>query len=170
MDAARNNTAVSPEEAYILSLIWSVWKNRCVAVILNFKIPELLCNTDKESISIEEIASKSGCQSSVQLYAVMKVLAHCGIGKELENKHFSKNKSMELLRRDQGSSLGHFFYYLSCDEHFSALRSLGGCLKTGERAFSIEHGMTHLDYLGDFETKYLNINSTRCLMGSLPTG
>ena len=105
-------------------------------------------------MSIEEIAAKSGCQTSTQLYAVMRLLARWGIGKEIENKHFKKNESMELLRRDKGPSLGHYFIYQSGDEHFSALRSLGACVKHGKPSFVLTHGMDHFTYMYDLEKCY----------------
>lgn len=105
-------------------------------------------------MSIEEIARRSGCETSLQLYDVMRVLARCGIGKELENKHFTKNDGMELLRRDQGPSLGHMFGYFASDELIRSLSSLGAAVKQGKPAFVLEHGMTHFTYMSDLERRY----------------
>lgn len=145
---------VSPEEANLLSIMHSAWKQRCICVAIDLKIPELLCNSSKPSMNIDDIAAKSHCESSEQLLAVMRLLAKCGIGKELEKRHFAKNKALELLRRDHGPSVGHLFGYHASDEHFSALSSLGACVKGGEPAFVLEHGMNHFDYLYDSEKPY----------------
>ncbi|XP_028512910.1 uncharacterized protein LOC110232448 [Exaiptasia diaphana] len=154
MEQTPQKMAVSSQEAYVLSIMHSLWKNRSIAVILGLKIPELLCNSEKPSMSIEEIATKSGCQSSTQLYALMRLLARWGIGRELENKHFTKNESMEVLRRDKGPSVGHAFEYYCSEEHYSALRSLGSCVKQGKPAFILEHGMDHFTYMYDLVKCY----------------
>lgn len=82
---------------------------------------------------------------------MMRLLALWGIGKGLENKHFAKNKALELLRRDQGPSFGHIFEYANGDECYTAMRSLAACVKHGKPAFVIEHGMTHTQYLYGLE-------------------
>lgn len=147
MASSNEGFAVSSEEASILSIMHSVWKHRCIGIMLGLKIPDLICNSSEPSVSIEEIASRTGCETSLQLYPVMRLLAQSGIGVELENKHFTKNKSLELLRQDKGPSLGHLAEYLTSDEHFTALRRLPACVKYGKPAFLNEHGMTHLEYM-----------------------
>ncbi|KAK3735656.1 hypothetical protein QZH41_002556 [Actinostola sp. cb2023] len=128
-----------------------MWQNRCLSLAVGLKIPELLCTSEESSLSIEDIAIKSGCKSSKQLYPIMKVLAQWEIGKELENKHFAKNQAMELLRRDKGPSLGHLVEYFCSEEHFSAMRYMAECVRNGQQAFVLEHGMSHFDYMNDTE-------------------
>ncbi|KXJ10491.1 Aclacinomycin 10-hydroxylase RdmB [Exaiptasia diaphana] len=154
MERSTQELAVSSQEGNLLTIMHSVWKNRCIGIIVGLKIPELLCNSEKPSTSIEEIAAKSGCKTSTQLYAVMRLLARWKIGKEVENKHFAKNESMELLRRDKGPSIGHLFEYHSSEEHVSALRSLGSCVKQGKPAFVLDHGMNHVEYMYNLEKCY----------------
>ncbi|KAK3733239.1 hypothetical protein QZH41_002011 [Actinostola sp. cb2023] len=144
-------TAISSEQSIILSMLHGMWQNRCLSLVVGLKIPDLLCNSQESSLSIEDIAIKSGCTSSKQLYPIMKLLAQWGIGKELENKHFAKNQAMELLRRDKGPSLGHLVEYLCSEEHFSAMRSMAECVRNGQQAFVLEHGMSHTDYMNDTE-------------------
>ncbi|KAK3726163.1 hypothetical protein QZH41_006940 [Actinostola sp. cb2023] len=127
--------------------------NRCLSVIVGLKIPELLCNSEESSLSIEDIATKSGCTSSKQLYPMMRVLAQWGIGKELENKSFAKNQAMELLRRDDGPNLGHMVAYYCSEEHITAMRSLAKCVRQNKPAFVLEHGMTHFDYMNEVTEK-----------------
>ncbi|KAK3715492.1 hypothetical protein QZH41_002226, partial [Actinostola sp. cb2023] len=146
-------TAISSEQSVILSMIHGMWQNRCLSVIVGLKIPELLCNSEESSLSIEDMAMKSGCTSSKQLYPMMRVLAQWGIGKELENKRFAKNQAMELLRRDKEPSLGHFVAYICSEEHFTAMRSLAKCVRQNKPAFVLEHGMTHFDYMNEVTEK-----------------
>lgn len=72
--------AISPEQNVILSMLYGAWQNRCLSLVVEFKIPELLCKSDKPSISIDEIATDTGCKTSTQLYPIMRVLAQWGIG------------------------------------------------------------------------------------------
>ncbi|KAK3701528.1 hypothetical protein QZH41_007905 [Actinostola sp. cb2023] len=125
--------------------------NRCLSAIVGLKIPELLCTSEEFSLSIEDIATKSGCTSSKQLYPMMRVLAQWGIGKELENKRFAKTQAMELLRRDKGPSLGHMLEYFGSDEFIMATRQMATSIRHGEPAFVLEHGMTHLQYMYEFD-------------------
>ncbi|KAK3727344.1 hypothetical protein QZH41_007742 [Actinostola sp. cb2023] len=146
-------TAISSEQNVILSMIHGMWQNRCLSVIVGLKIPDLLCTSEESSLSIEDIAIKSGCTSSKQLYPMMKVLAQWGIGKELENKRFAKNQAMELLRRDKEPNLGHMVAYHCSEEQFTAMRSLAKCVRQNKPAFVLEHGMTHFDYMNKVTEK-----------------
>lgn len=111
----------------------------------------MLSKNEKKSLSIEEIASQAGCQTSDKIYAVMKVLTQWGIGEEREDKHFVTNEVMELLRRDNGPSVGHLFEYHCGDEHYSSLRCLGASIKTSDSAFVLEHGMDHFTYMNSLQ-------------------
>jgi SAM-dependent methyltransferase len=144
--------AISQEENVILSMLHGMWQNRCLSVLVGFKIPEILCNTDEPSVSIEDIAAKTGCSSSERIYPIMRLLAQWGIGKELENKRFAKNKAMELLRRDNGPSLGDMIAHYCSDEYFTALRSFPEAVRTNRSAFLLEHGMKDLyEYMNEIE-------------------
>lgn len=107
---------------------------------------------EESSLSIEEIADKSGCASSKMLYPIMRALAQWGIGIELENKRFTKNQAMEILRRDKpGAGLGHAVEYHCSEEHFSALRFLAEGVKQNKPAFELDHGMNHFEYMQEPE-------------------
>src|SRR6056300_357841 len=147
MAESNPQSVISSEESFLLSILHSLWRNRCVSVIVGLKIPDIVCSSQETSISIEEIAATSGCDSSKQLYPMMRLAAQWGIGIELENKHFAKNKTLELLRRDKGPSVGHFVEYLLGDEFYSGSRSLAACVKHGKPAFLLEHGMAHFQYM-----------------------
>ncbi|XP_031571994.1 uncharacterized protein LOC116306099 [Actinia tenebrosa] len=133
--------AIGQEENFILSTFHGVWLNRCLSLVVGFKIPDLLCNTDKPSVSIEDIAAKTGCSSSEKIYLIMRLLAQWGIGKELENRHFAKNRAMELLRMDQGPSFGHFLSSYSSEEYLMGLLSLPEAVRSNQSAFFLAHGM-----------------------------
>ena len=159
MDCA--DSLFSPEHHTILSMIYGLWKSRCICLIVEFKIPEILCTTEKESVCIDEIARMTGCQSSAYLYPIMRVLAQYGIGIELENKHFKKNQAMELLRRDKGANLGHMAAYFTSDEHYTAFRSLGKSVRECQPCFMLEHGMNHFEYMNDIESKVYRLVKPR---------
>ena len=146
------STVMCSEESFILSTINALWKNRCLSLIVGLKVPELLCAAE-EPLSIEDIAKKSGCASSEGLYFVMKMLALWGIGKELENKQFAKNRGMQLLRRDNGPGLGHLIEYFCSEENIAATRSLAACIKRNQVPFVFEHGMNHFEYMNDIENR-----------------
>ena len=146
-------TVMGSEESFILSTMHALWKNRCLSLIVGLKIPELLCCAEEPSLSIEDIAKKSGCDSSKGLYPVMKLLAQWGIGKELQKKHFARNRGLELLRRDKGPGFGHLLAYFCGDEHYTSMRSLAACVKHGQPCFFLEHGMSHFEYMNDLENR-----------------
>ena len=58
--------------------------NRCLSLVVGFKIPDLLCNTDQPSISIQEIAEKKGCSASDRIYVIMRLLAQWELAKNLK--------------------------------------------------------------------------------------
>lgn len=166
--AATTPQAISPGQNVILSMLHGIWQNRCLSLIVDFKIPDLLC--DKQPLSIEEIATKTSCKSSKQLYPIMRVLAQWGIGKELPKKYFTSNEAMDLLRLDKGPSLGHLVSNYASEEHLMAMRSLPKCVREGTPAFELEHGMTLYEYMNDITNKHYDASKKSSGASKDPVG
>ena len=111
---------VMAEEKLVFSMLHGMWHSSCISVLLHLGVPEILCTSDKDSLSVDEIATKTGCSSSEQLYQVLRVLSQRGVGLEVDNKKFTANRAMQLLRRDQGTSLGHMAEIRLADEKWMA--------------------------------------------------
>lgn len=152
MEGSTTSDVISSDHSVILSMFHGMWQQRCLSLIVAFEIPELLCNSD-HPVHIDDIAAKTNCRSSKQLYPIMRVLAQWGIGKEMENKHFTTNPTMKLLRRDLGASLGHLVQHYGSEEHLMAMRSMAQCVREGTPAFVLEHGMTIFSYLSDISNQ-----------------
>ncbi|KAK3731532.1 hypothetical protein QZH41_002015 [Actinostola sp. cb2023] len=151
------------DQSLLLSMIHGMWQTRCLSVLVGLKIPELLCNTKEHSLDIEEVASKTGCTSTNQIYQIMRVLAQWGIGVELENKHFAKNHAMELLRRDEGPSMGHVVGFFCSEEMWKATVSFPEAVKQNCPAFVLEHGMDNFKYMNAIDScKYDPKNMSKC--------
>lgn len=124
-----------------------MWKSRCLSVVVSFAIPELLCES-KEPVSIQEIAERTGCRTDEQIYRVMRTMAQWGIGEEISGeKRFKANRAMELLRRDNGPSLGHMVGYYVSDELWATMLAFPEAIKNGDRAFERAHGMNTYGYM-----------------------
>ena len=109
------------EEKVIASMFSGIWKSRCLSVLVSLGIPELLCESS-ESVSIKEIAKRTGCRTGEQIYKIMRTMAQWGVGEEISGERsFKANKAMELLRRDKGPSLGHMAAYYGSDEVWSSM-------------------------------------------------
>jgi len=163
--------SVLEDRETIMSMIHGMWRTRCLNVLVGFKIPELLCNTSKKSLSIEEIASQTGCASTNQIYHVLRGMAQWGIGVELEDKHFAKNQAMELLRKDNGPSMGHVVEFCTNDEMWKAAVSFPEAVKQDRPAFVVEHGMTHFTYMFDSDNvPYDPTKMTKCHFSEHPIG
>ena len=142
------------EENIICSMFYGLWHNRCLSVLVSLGVPEILCNNVSTSMSIDEIAEKTGCTTSGQLYRVLSALAQWGIGVEKEDKHFAANRAIELLRRDEGPSMGHLVFYYGSDEVWAAMMEFPEAVKTGRPAYEIAHGVNVYEYLaGDKPAK-----------------
>ena len=135
------------EENIICSMNHGVWQSRCLSVLVSLDVPEILCNNVSTSMSIDEIAEKTGCTTSGQLYRVLSALAQWGIGVEKEDKHFAANRAIELLRRDQGPSMGHLVSYFGSDEIWAAMMEFPEAVKSGRPAYEIAHGMNVYEYM-----------------------
>lgn len=98
MEASNRQLVISSEESFLLSIYNSLWRNRCLSVIIGLKIPDIICSAET-SISIEAIAAKSGCDSTKQLYPMMRLLAQLGIGIELAREQtFCKEQNTGTLK------------------------------------------------------------------------
>jgi len=151
------------DQKSIMSMVHGMWQTRCLTVLVGLRIPELLCKASKQAMSIEEIAAQTGCSSTNQIYHVLRVMAQWGIGIELKDKHFSKNQAMELLRRDNGPSMGHLLEYCCNEEMWKAAVSFPEAVKQDRPAFVVEHGMTHFTYMFDKENvAYDPAKMTKC--------
>ena len=135
------------EENIICSMYHGVWQSRCLSLLVSLGVPEILCNSVSTSMSIDEIAEKTGCTASGQLYRVLSALAQWGIGVEKEDKHFAANRAIELLRRDQGQSMGHLVCYYGSDEIWAAMMEFPEAVKSGQPAYEIAHGMDLYEYM-----------------------
>lgn len=135
------------EEKIILSMLSGMWKSRCLNVIVSLGIPELLCESSG-SVSIQNVAEKTGCRTDEQLYIIMRAMDQWGIGEEIVGeKRFKANRHMQLLRRDKGPSLGHMVGYHTSDEMWTAMLDFPEAVKTGNTAFELAHGMNLFDYM-----------------------
>lgn len=138
---------VFSEERLISSMFCGVWKSRCLSVLVSLAVPELLCNSCSP-VSIQEIAERTGCRTDDKIYKLMRTMAQWGIGEELSHKRFQANRAMELLRRDNGPSLGHMVSYYGSDEVWTAMLGLPEAIKHGgNTAFELVHGMNLYDYM-----------------------
>ena len=135
------------EENIICSMYHGVWQSRCLSVLVSLGVPEILCNNVSTSMSIDEIAEKTGCTTSGQLYRVLSALAQWGIGVEKEDKHFAANRAIELLRRDQGPSMGNVVAYINSDQIWAAMMEFPEAVKSGRLAFEMAHGMNVYEYM-----------------------
>ena len=140
------------EEKVIASMFSGIWKSRCLSVLVSLGIPELLCESS-ESVSIQEIAKRTGCRTDEQIYKIMRTMAQWGIGEEISGKRsFKANKAMELLRSDKGPSLGHMVAYYGSDEVWSSMLVFPDAVKNGVTAFELAHGMNIYDYMYKVDT------------------
>ena len=135
------------EEKIISSMFDGIYKSRCLSVLVSLAIPELLCDSF-EPVSIQDIASRTGCRTDEQIYKLMRTMAQWGIGEELTGeRRFKANRAMELLRRDKGPSLGHMVGYYGSDEVWTAMLAFPETIKNGDSAFELAHGMSMYDYM-----------------------
>ncbi|RMX44590.1 hypothetical protein pdam_00002715 [Pocillopora damicornis] len=75
-------------------------------------------------------------------------MAQWGIGMKLSEKRFKANRAMELLRRDNGPSLGHKVGYYRSVEVWAAMLAFPEAVKDGgDTAFELAHGMNLYDYM-----------------------
>lgn len=151
-EKAAGGAGCNTEEKVIASMFSGIWKSRCLSVLVSLGIPELLCESS-ESVSIQEIAKRTGCRTSEQIYKIMRTMAQWGIGEEVSGeKCFKANKAMELLRRDKGPSLGHMVAYYGSDEVWSSMLVFPEAVKNGDTAFELAHGMNIYDYMYKVDT------------------
>ena len=148
------------EERLISSMFCGMWKSRCLSTVVCLGVPELLCNASA-SLDIEEIARKTGCRTVEKIYKLMRVMAQWGIGQEVSNKRFKANRAMELLRRDNGPSLGHMVAYYLSEEIWSAMFELPQAVKRSETAFELAHGMDFYDYIHRVESLDYNLDMVK---------
>lgn len=151
-EKAAEGAICNTEEKVIASMFSGIWKSRCLNVLVSLGIPELLCESS-ESVSIQEIAKRTGCRTDEQIYKIMRTMAQWGIGEEVSGeKCFKANRAMELLRRDKGPSLGHMVAYYGSDEVWSSMLVFPEAVKNGDAAFEPAHGMNIYDYLYKVDT------------------
>ena len=155
------------EEKLISSMFCGVWKSRCLSVLVSLGVPELLCNSCS-SVSIQEIAERTGCRTDEKIYKLLRTMAQWGIGEELIEKRFQANRAMELLRRDKGPSLGHMVSYYGSDEVWTAMFGLPEAIKHGgDTAFELAHGMNLYDYMYKVEELEYSFDKTNLNIGDV---
>ena len=128
-----------------------IWKSRCLSVLVLLGVPELLCNS-VTPVSIQKIAQRTACHTDEKIYKVLRTMTQWGIGKKLSEKHFKANRAMELLRRDNGPSLGHKVGYYGSVEVWAAMLAFPEAVKDGgDTAFELAHGMNLYDHMNRAE-------------------
>src|SRR5215471_7406714 len=136
--------APSPADVKIMQLATSYWASRCLHVVAELGIADLI---GEQPQSTESLAKSSGTQPN-SLYRVLRLLASVGIF-AWEDGAWRHTDSSRFLRSDHPGSLRDYVRMLGLPVFWSAFADLDHSLHTGEPAFAKQHPEGVFGYLSE---------------------
>jgi len=134
--------APSPADIKIMQLTTSYWASRCLHVVAELGIADLIGERPQ---STDSLAKGSGTQPAA-LYRVLRLLASVGIF-AWEDGAWRHTESSLFLRSDHTGSLRDYVRMLGLPVFWSAFADLDHSLRTGEPAFAKQHPEGVFGYL-----------------------
>ena len=136
-------TATSPAEL-VHNLCRSRILSNAILVAVDLGLADLVL---KQSITINELATKTGCHQD-SLHRLMRCLSYAGIFEEDGNSYTSTELS-EVLVKNSRTSIRDLIYMESLDWFTDTLNGLAYSVRTGKPAFDHIHGQDWVEYLRD---------------------
>jgi SAM-dependent methyltransferase len=122
--------------------MYAGWLSAAVYSAARLRIADHLADGEH---SVDELAELTGTHAE-SLYRLMRALAGAGYFREEEGRKFGTTPLAEFLRSDTEDSVKDLVLFYG-QEVYRAYGALAEAVRTGERAFDIEHGMPLWDYL-----------------------
>lgn len=124
----------APSSATIRRYMYGSWVAQAIHAAVQLDLPEHLAAGGGDVVSLAE---RSGTQPD-PLYRLLRALASVGIFSEDSPRHFVATELSECLRVDAVSHLVRFYG----TEVYRSYGRLPDSVRTGERGFDLEYGMT----------------------------
>ena len=132
--ALPNASTPSPANIQLMQLTTAYWTSRCLHVIAELGIADLIGDQPK---STDALAKSAGTQPQ-PLYRVLRLLASVGIF-EWKDGGWRHTDASRFLRSDHPESLRDYVRMLGLPAFWSAFADLDHSLRTGKSAFAKHH-------------------------------
>lgn len=128
---------------YLYPMIMKFWLAPTLALAVQLKLPDLIADGPK---SAEELATATSTHLP-HLRRMLNALTAENIFTLGEDHRFGPTPLSECLRAGHPSALAHLLNTCAYGENLAAWTELESCVRTGEYAFKVKHGMGWVDYL-----------------------
>ena len=142
MQPDHTDTTISPQSA-ILSITGQILPARCIAIVTELGIPDLIDDQPKDASSLAEHCGVH----PLSLFRMMRFLASINIFHQNDDGTFENSPQSEVLRKDVHGSVYPLVRADWQNLVWETYSHLYQGLESGEPAFSIAHGTSFFDYM-----------------------
>jgi hypothetical protein len=120
----------TPSHPAMMQIIHGTFVSRCVSVIAELGIADLLAAGPRDAVSL---AVQTGANPDA-LYRVLRMLAGLGIFAETANRSFQNSSLSDVLRSDAPGSLRNYARWMGCGLHWRTWGDIEYSVRTGNSA------------------------------------
>jgi hypothetical protein len=138
-------------QALLMQMMIGYWMSQPIYVAAKLGVADKLVDGPR---SIDELASELDCHGP-SLYRILRATASIGIFAERDDGRFELTSMGQLLRDDVPGSLRGWALWSGDEWHWRAWGKLLEGVKTGKKAFKLEHGVDVWSFLdGEADASY----------------
>ena len=127
----------APPSAIAARLVMAYTASQAVNAATKLGVAEVL---GKGALTVEEIARATQTQPD-RMHRLLRALAAFDVVKDLGSGRFELTPVGDCLRADSPTSVRSLVLLLGSESYYTALCSLDACVKTGQNAYQLRHGL-----------------------------